>query len=77
MVAAAIALLVFEYQPEPETTAQISVPAVEILHTQLVPLPQIPRVSFTERELPPIVELQPLPEVFQNDDGDQDEASLP
>lgn len=77
MVAAAVALLVFEFQTKPETTAQISVPAAEILHTQLVPLPQIPRVSFTEHELPPIVELQPLPEISQNDDGDQNDISRP
>ena len=74
MVVAAIALLVFEHQPEPASMAQVSVPAGEVLHTQLVAIPVIPKVSFTEFELPPIVELQPLPEVSPEavDDADKD-----
>ena len=38
MVAAAVALFIFEHQPEPVPVAQVSVPAEEILHVQLVVL---------------------------------------
>ena len=74
MVAAAVALFVFEHQPQPASMAQVSVPAAEILHTQLMVPPVIPKVSFTEHELPPIVELRPLPEISAEavEDADTD-----
>ncbi len=78
MVAAAIALVVFEYQPQsPTEMAQISQPAEEILHTQMVSPVQIPQVSFTEHELPAIVELQPIPETGRSDAGDDGENDQP
>jgi hypothetical protein len=77
MVAAAIALLVFEYQLVSTPVAQVSIPAAEVLHTQLVAPPVIPMVSFTELELPPIVELQPLPEVSPRAEDEENNLSSP